>query len=76
MVGEPTFTIKVYSKTITSILDSIENIIRRPCGCFEQASSTTYPMIIALELLYEIRKALVDPDLIKKVDGWIKSLNE
>jgi uncharacterized protein YfaS (alpha-2-macroglobulin family) len=76
MVGEPTFTVKVYSKTITSILDSIENIIRRPCGCFEQASATTYPMIIALELLQEIKKALVDAALIKKVEGWIESLNE
>jgi len=71
MIGSPEFTVRVYSKTITGVLDSIESLIRKPYGCFEQASMTTYPMVIALELLKEIRNSINDADQISRIDAWI-----
>lgn len=48
MIGQPTFNLKVFSSTFDSILDAIKSLIRTPSGCFEQTSSTTYPMVMAL----------------------------
>ncbi len=35
----------VYPSTVASLTKSLEAIIREPCGCFEQLSATTYPMV-------------------------------
>lgn len=51
MIGEPSFNLKVFSSTFDSILDAVKSLIRDPYGCFEQTSSTTYPMVMALQLL-------------------------
>ncbi len=37
-------------------LDGLEGMLREPYGCFEQASSTTYPNLLVLELLGESSK--------------------
>jgi len=44
----PYFTVKLFAKPLDSILDAIEALIRNPYGCFEQTSSVTYPMVMAL----------------------------
>lgn len=44
----PRFTVKMFAKPLDSILDAIEALIRNPYGCFEQTSSVTYPMVMAL----------------------------
>jgi len=48
IASSPFFTVKLFEKPLGSILDAIESLIRNPSGCFEQTSSTTYPMIMAL----------------------------
>ena len=55
MVGEPEFRMVLSSTTFDSILGAIKSLIQNPSGCFEQTSSTTYPMVMALQLLKEIR---------------------
>lgn len=39
------------------LLDVIHSLLRVPCGCFEQTSATTYPMVIALRYLVSLRQA-------------------
>lgn len=51
ILGKPEMTLKLFSTTFDSILDAIKSLIRDPYGCFEQTSSTTYPMVMALQLL-------------------------
>jgi len=48
IASSPYFTLKMFAKPLDSILDAIESLIRDPFGCFEQTSSTTYPMVMAL----------------------------
>ena len=56
MVGQPNFKAVLYSTPLDSILDALEALIRQPFGCFEQTSSTTYPMVMALKLIREFKK--------------------
>jgi hypothetical protein len=48
IASSPYFTAKVFAKPMDSLLDAIESLVRNPFGCFEQTSSVTYPMVMAL----------------------------
>ncbi|MCP3099781.1 MG2 domain-containing protein [Myxococcus sp. K15C18031901] len=40
-------SIKVYPAPLANMTESLERLIQEPSGCFEQTSSTTYPMTMA-----------------------------
>eukprot|EP01129_Flabellula_baltica_P009970 TRINITY_DN4157_c0_g1_i1.p1 TRINITY_DN4157_c0_g1~~TRINITY_DN4157_c0_g1_i1.p1 ORF type:complete len:1410 (-),score=334.03 TRINITY_DN4157_c0_g1_i1:2-3844(-) len=40
---------KVYSSATSNLTSSLKALIREPSGCFEQTSSTVYPMIMAMQ---------------------------
>jgi uncharacterized protein YfaS (alpha-2-macroglobulin family) len=42
---------KIYTSKLSSIVEALEKLIRDPHGCFEQTSSTTYPLVMALILM-------------------------
>ena len=44
----PIFTVKLFAKPLDNLLDAMASLISQPYGCFEQTSSTTYPMVMAL----------------------------
>ncbi|TAG93635.1 MAG: hypothetical protein EAZ20_01495, partial [Bacteroidetes bacterium] len=44
----------VYSDFTQDLMGALEGIIREPYGCFEQVSSSTYPNILALQLMEEM----------------------
>ncbi|HLZ07226.1 MAG TPA: alpha-2-macroglobulin family protein, partial [Chloroflexota bacterium] len=46
---EGTFASKidVYPTPLASMTEALQALIREPCGCFEQTSSTVYPLIMA-----------------------------
>lgn len=70
-------TLKLFSTTFDSILDAIKSLIREPHGCFEQTSATTYPMVMALQLLKEVRgqyESRGDTETAKKVAEMIKDI--
>jgi hypothetical protein len=54
IASTPYFTAKLFAKPLDSILDALESLVRDPYGCFEQTSSVTYPMVMALQLLNEM----------------------
>ncbi|MCZ6794781.1 MAG: A-macroglobulin complement component, partial [Planctomycetota bacterium] len=39
--------IKVYPSPLANLSQALERLIREPHGCFEQTSSTTYPLVMA-----------------------------
>ena len=49
---------------VAACAQALESLIRRPCGCFEQTSATTYPLTMAAQ--YFQTHSGVDPDLLKR----------
>uniref|UniRef100_A0A7S2WDQ6 Alpha-2-macroglobulin domain-containing protein n=1 Tax=Mucochytrium quahogii TaxID=96639 RepID=A0A7S2WDQ6_9STRA len=49
-----TVTVTVFPNPLGQILDTVASLIRQPGGCFEQTSSTTYPMVLALRYLVSL----------------------
>ena len=47
-----------YPNVMGDLMEGIQGIIRRPYGCFEQVSSSTYPNILALQFLEQTGKTL------------------
>jgi uncharacterized protein YfaS (alpha-2-macroglobulin family) len=43
--------VKLYPSRFSQLVEGLEGIFQMPYGCFEQASSTTYPNVLALQYL-------------------------
>ncbi len=54
----------VYPTPLASMTESLAALIREPSGCFEQTSSTVYPLVMAQQ--YFMSHQGVDPSLIEK----------
>lgn len=59
----------VYTDVTKDLMNAVEGIIREPYGCFEQVSSSTYPNILALQLMNETGK--IKPDVKKTALTYI-----
>lgn len=55
---------EVFATPLGQLTASLERLIREPSGCFEQTSSTTYPLVMAQQ--YFTTHTDVDPELIRK----------
>ena len=49
--GSLQLDLKLYPSPLADLLDGLDGILREPCGCFEQASSSNYPNVLALAYL-------------------------
>ncbi|CDW84292.1 a-macroglobulin complement component [Stylonychia lemnae] len=49
--GSSKFSLKIFSSSFASLVEAVKALINEPNGCFEQTSSTTYPMVMALGFL-------------------------
>ena len=56
--------ILVYPTPLASMNEALARLIREPYGCFEQTSSTTYPLVMAQQ--YFMSHQGVDPSLIER----------
>lgn len=54
----------VYPTPLANLTEALERLIRQPHGCFEQTSSTTYPLVMAQQ--YFMTHHGVDPKLIER----------
>jgi uncharacterized protein YfaS (alpha-2-macroglobulin family) len=54
--------ITVYSSPVANLTDAVAALMREPCGCFEQTSSSNYPLAMAQQ--YFVNHRGVDPKLI------------
>lgn len=45
--------LKVYPTTFSEVVEGLDNIFRKPFGCFEQTSSCTYPNVLVLHYMKE-----------------------
>ncbi|MDB5323790.1 MAG: large glycoprotein [Phycisphaerales bacterium] len=54
----------LYPTPLANMTQALEALIQSPCGCFEQTSSTTYPLVMAQQ--YFTSHQGVDPKLIER----------
>ena len=64
VVGSLETRVVVYPTPLASMNKALAALIREPCGCFEQTSSTVYPLVMAQQ--YFLTHQGVDPALIEK----------
>jgi len=57
-------TVTVYPTPMANLTEALEALIRDPYGCFEQTSSTTFPLVMAQQ--YFMTHQGIDPQLIAK----------
>ena len=50
--------VKLYPSSFSQLVEGLDAIFRRPSGCFEQTSSTTYPNILAIDYLRKANKTV------------------
>ncbi|AFC24422.1 MG2 domain-containing protein [Saprospira grandis] len=62
--------ITVFGNPLMQLQATLEGMIRRPYGCFEQVSSSTYPNILALHLLESTGQ--LDPQIADRALGYIQ----
>ncbi|GMV41369.1 MAG: hypothetical protein AMXMBFR64_30850 [Myxococcales bacterium] len=62
--GSLTARLEVHPTPLASLTSAFERLIQEPYGCFEQTSSTTYPLVMAQQ--YFTSHAGVDPKLIAR----------
>jgi uncharacterized protein YfaS (alpha-2-macroglobulin family) len=56
--------ILVYPTPLASMTEALQRLIQEPYGCFEQTSSTTYPLVMAQQ--YFLSHQGVDPALVER----------
>jgi len=62
--GSVKTSINVYPTPLASLTDALKRLMREPHGCFEQTSSTTYPLVMAQQ--YFKSHTGVDPEIIRR----------
>jgi uncharacterized protein YfaS (alpha-2-macroglobulin family) len=62
--GSVSSSVTVYPTPLASMTDALQSLLREPNGCFEQTSSTSYPMVMAQQ--YFLTHTGVEPAIIEK----------
>jgi len=62
--GSITTKAVVYPTPLANLTEALARLIREPYGCFEQTSSTTYPLVMAQQ--YFMSHQGIDPELVRR----------
>lgn len=68
--GSVTATVKVYPSPLANMEEALNALLRQPHGCFEQASSTSYPLVMAQQ--YFLSHAGVNPATLGKAAALLE----
>src|SRR5213593_1262653 len=68
--GSLSSSVSVYPTPLASMTDALQSLLREPYGCFEQTSSTSYPMVMAQQ--YFLTHTGVDPATIEKARNLLE----
>jgi hypothetical protein len=64
-----TLFVRLYPGPLSQVIEGMDSILRMPGGCFEQASSSTYPNVLALDYMNKTKK--LTPEVHAKAEGYI-----
>src|SRR6185503_6522027 len=68
--GSLSSSVSVYPTPLASMTDALQSLLREPNGCFEQTSSTSYPMVMAQQ--YFLTHTGIDPALVAKAKDLLE----
>lgn len=68
--GSLSSSVTVYPSPLASMTDALQSLLQQPFGCFEQTSSTSYPMVMAQQ--YFLTHTGVDPAIIGKAKDLLE----
>src|SRR5207247_2765474 len=68
--GSLSSSVSVYPTPLASMTDALQSLLREPYGCFEQTSSTSYPMVMAQQ--YFLTHTGVHPATIEKARNLLE----
>ena len=71
IAGSVSASVRLYPSPVATMVSGLEGMIREPCGCFEQASSSNYPNVMVLQYLKDHR--VQDVQLIKRSNQLLTS---
>jgi uncharacterized protein YfaS (alpha-2-macroglobulin family) len=69
--GSLSSSLMIYPTPLASMTEALQSLLREPYGCFEQTSSTSYPMVMAQQ--YFLTHTGIDPAIIEKTKGLLES---
>ena len=64
-------TLRAFPSALADLKQGLESILREPNGCFEQASTTNYPNVLALQFMRD--QHVADPELTRRSRELLKS---
>ena len=67
--GSTRAIVKIYPSAFSQVVEGLEGLFRKPYGCFEQTSSTTYPNVLVLDYLRQVDKNI--PEIEAKAQQYI-----
>ncbi len=70
VAGSVSSTIQAFPTPLANMTAALQRLIREPHGCFEQTSSTTYPLIMAQQ--YFQSHSGIDPALIERSNALLE----
>ena len=68
--GSLSSSVTVYPTPLASMTDALQSLLRQPNGCFEQTSSTSYPMVMAQQ--YFLTHTGIDSAIIGKAKDLLE----
>ena len=69
--GSVSSSVMVYPTPLASMTGALQSLLQQPNGCFEQTSSTSYPMVMAQQ--YFMTHTSIDPGIIEKTRDLLEA---
>jgi hypothetical protein len=69
--GSARTSVNVYPTPLASMTEALQALLRQPNGCFEQTSSTSYPMVMAQQ--YFLTHTGIEPEIIEKTKSLLEA---
>jgi len=71
VAGSLSTHLALYATPLGNLTDTLKRLIQEPCGCFEQTSSTAYPLVMADQ--YFLTHSGVDPQVIAQSNALLQT---
>ena len=61
--------VRMYPGAMAQVVDGLDGMLRMPCGCFEQTSSSAYPNVLIVDYIKKNRVA--SPAMLMKAESFL-----